>query len=105
MAKEAMASPSSTRYGSWRSRARSLKVPGSPSAALHTANRRPAPAWRMPVHLRPVGKPPQPAVGDHADHRVLTRGDGGGERLPATAAAVRLQRDDRFAVEQHQAQL
>ena len=106
MANEAMASPSSTRYGSWRSSARSLNVPGSPSAALQTANRRPGPASRMPVHFRPVGKPPPPRPRkpdgrDLVDDGVLADLHRSRERLAASAPLVLGQRADRLTIQQH----
>ena len=58
-ASAAIARPSTTWYGSARMMARSLKVPGSPSAPLATTYRSPAPssgpAPRIDAHFRPVG--------------------------------------------------
>ena len=59
----AMAIPSSTAWGSWSIRARSLKQPGSPSSALQTTVFVPPPASATAFHFAPVGKPapPRPA--------------------------------------------
>ena len=60
MVRAATASPSTTWYGLARSRARSLKLAGSPSAALHTTYRWVPGDDRTPDHFLAVGKPAPP---------------------------------------------
>ncbi len=58
----AICRPSRTWYGLRASSARSLKLPGSPSAPFATTYRSPtsSPPARIDSHLRPVGKPAPP---------------------------------------------